>query len=248
MNKTTSLVRLLEAPAKGLKTLEGQRTTCADVFWVWVSIGWHLDRILSDTDSYLFERREQIIGVYNARFELMMNNSPCAVHLLAFFLHPSTFPYHYHKIIYSLYWSVYRLHSTLQMILPPRPATAGRDWKPPRNQFPSLLRKIILSAVAVLHGEQKRAMELGGGGGKEEADLLVTELIRYAYGDAPFTPVEDSSTFDPLEYWQEMARDSGAQQLGVSAILITAGYKADAAILPLASCSENILGLVYGGT
>lgn len=88
MRKTNALVRLLTAPAEGLRTLEGQNTTCADVFFVWVSIAWHLEKLLADPDSYLHDMRQRIIGVFNARFELMMENSPHKAHLLAFYLDP----------------------------------------------------------------------------------------------------------------------------------------------------------------
>ncbi|KAK6981722.1 hypothetical protein R3P38DRAFT_2353263, partial [Favolaschia claudopus] len=76
------MVKLFEAGANGITALEGQNTTCADVFYVWVTIrdpkatrvalhkpavAWHLDKLLGD--------RTKVIEVYNARFDQMMTES-----------------------------------------------------------------------------------------------------------------------------------------------------------------------------
>ncbi|KAK7036969.1 hypothetical protein R3P38DRAFT_2516823, partial [Favolaschia claudopus] len=76
------MVKLFEAGAYGITALEGQNTTCADVFYVWVTIrdpkatrvalhkpaiAWHLDKLLGD--------RTKVIEVYNARFDQMMTES-----------------------------------------------------------------------------------------------------------------------------------------------------------------------------
>ncbi|KAJ7218394.1 hypothetical protein GGX14DRAFT_594740 [Mycena pura] len=37
------MVKLFKAGANGITTLEGQNRTCADVFYVWVTIAWHLE-------------------------------------------------------------------------------------------------------------------------------------------------------------------------------------------------------------
>ncbi|KAJ7204067.1 hypothetical protein GGX14DRAFT_398379 [Mycena pura] len=41
------MVKLFEAGANGITTLEGQNRTRADVFYVWVTIAWHLETLLS---------------------------------------------------------------------------------------------------------------------------------------------------------------------------------------------------------
>ena len=89
-----TMVKLLEAGANGITTLEGQNTTCADVFYVWVTIAWHLEKLLGDLNSGLTKYRDQVIGIYNTRFEQMMTESSHKIFLLAYFLHPRKFFYH----------------------------------------------------------------------------------------------------------------------------------------------------------
>ena len=88
MANLSAIINLLEAPAKGLLTLEGQNTTCADVFFVWVTIAWHLERLLSDPSSSLHTHRSRIIKIYNDRFKMMMRDSDHYINLLGYFLHP----------------------------------------------------------------------------------------------------------------------------------------------------------------
>jgi hypothetical protein len=84
------MLQLLEAPANGILTLEGQNTTCADVFYVWVCIAWQLEKVLANPASSAGMYRAQVIQSYNKRFSQMMTESSCHIFLLAYFLHPST--------------------------------------------------------------------------------------------------------------------------------------------------------------
>ncbi|KAJ7093057.1 ribonuclease H-like domain-containing protein [Mycena epipterygia] len=83
-----SMVKLFEAGANGITTLEGQNTTCADVFYVWVTIAWHLNKLLGDLNSGLSNYRDRVIKIYNARFDQMMTESSHRIFLFAYFLHP----------------------------------------------------------------------------------------------------------------------------------------------------------------
>ncbi|KAJ7874180.1 hypothetical protein B0H14DRAFT_2569361 [Mycena olivaceomarginata] len=58
-----SMVKLFEGGANGITTLEGQNTTCADVFYVWVTIAWHLNKLLGDLTSGLSNYRDQHGGL-----------------------------------------------------------------------------------------------------------------------------------------------------------------------------------------
>ncbi|KAJ7367380.1 hypothetical protein DFH08DRAFT_629422, partial [Mycena albidolilacea] len=82
------MVKLLEAGANGITTLEGQNTTCADVFYVWVTIAWHLEKLLGNPSMGLTAFHSKVIEIYNARFEQMMTESSHKIFLLAYFLHP----------------------------------------------------------------------------------------------------------------------------------------------------------------
>ncbi|KAF8166770.1 hypothetical protein K438DRAFT_1616514 [Mycena galopus ATCC 62051] len=93
MSNLSIMIQLLGAPANGILTLEGQNTTCADVFYVWVCIAWQLERVLANPANTAGMYRSQVINLYNARFEQMMTESSCHVFLLGYFLHPSTFTF-----------------------------------------------------------------------------------------------------------------------------------------------------------
>ncbi|KAJ7048477.1 hypothetical protein C8F01DRAFT_1379928 [Mycena amicta] len=41
-----TMIKLFEAGANGITTLEGQNTNCGDVLYVWVTIAWHLEQLL----------------------------------------------------------------------------------------------------------------------------------------------------------------------------------------------------------
>lgn len=85
----STIIQLLSSSANGILTLEGQNTTCADVFYVWVCIAWHLERVLADPSGSAGKYRDQVIKAYNTRFAQMMTESSSNVFLLAYFLHPS---------------------------------------------------------------------------------------------------------------------------------------------------------------
>ncbi|KAJ7496552.1 hypothetical protein FB451DRAFT_1019195, partial [Mycena latifolia] len=89
MSNLSTMIQLLSAPANGILTLEGQNTTCADVFFVWVAIAWHLEKTLANPSSSAGRYRDEVIKIYNERFAQMMSESSCHVFLLAYFLHPS---------------------------------------------------------------------------------------------------------------------------------------------------------------
>ncbi|KAJ7277718.1 hypothetical protein C8J57DRAFT_1060512, partial [Mycena rebaudengoi] len=90
MANLSTMIQLLSAPANGILTLEGQNTTCADVFYVWVAIAWHLEKTLSNSACSAGAHRNEVIKIYNARFLQMMTESSSNIFLLAYFLHPST--------------------------------------------------------------------------------------------------------------------------------------------------------------
>ncbi|KAJ3990913.1 ribonuclease H-like domain-containing protein [Lentinula boryana] len=84
------MTKLFESGANGITTLEGQNVTCADVFYVWVTIAWHLERVLSDLENDLSQYRSDVIHVYNERFSQMMTETSHELFLLGYVLHPCT--------------------------------------------------------------------------------------------------------------------------------------------------------------
>ena len=48
MGNIAGFIHLLAGAANGLLTLEGQNSSCADVFYVWVCIAYQLDKVLTN--------------------------------------------------------------------------------------------------------------------------------------------------------------------------------------------------------
>lgn len=88
MGRLSMVVRLLESSAKGLLTLEGQNTNCADVFLIWVGIAWHLEKVLSNPQGGLTSLRSEVTEIYDKRFTIMMNDSSFNLNFLCYFFHP----------------------------------------------------------------------------------------------------------------------------------------------------------------
>ncbi|KAJ3794873.1 ribonuclease H-like domain-containing protein [Lentinula aff. detonsa] len=84
----SSMTKLFESGANGITSLEGQNVTCADVFYVWVTIAWHLERILGDTENDLSKYRSQVVEIYNERFGQMMTETSHQLFFLGYVLHP----------------------------------------------------------------------------------------------------------------------------------------------------------------
>jgi len=68
-----------------------KNTTCADVFYVWVCIAYHLEKVLGLSSIGVTHLRNEVIQIYNHRFNQMMAESSYEIFLLAYYLHPSKF-------------------------------------------------------------------------------------------------------------------------------------------------------------
>jgi hypothetical protein len=95
MGEMTGFTSLLASGANTIVTLEGQNTTCADVFYAWVCIAYDLEQVLSKPSVGVGKHRPDVIGVYNSRFAQMMTESSHKLFLLGYYLHPCThdFPF-----------------------------------------------------------------------------------------------------------------------------------------------------------
>ncbi|KIM40875.1 hypothetical protein M413DRAFT_55098, partial [Hebeloma cylindrosporum] len=89
MIEMSGFVQLLSSGANAILTLEGQNTTCADVFYAWVCIAYHVEHVLSSPTVGLIHLRGEVIAIYNHRFKQMMTESSYNLFLLAYYLHPS---------------------------------------------------------------------------------------------------------------------------------------------------------------
>lgn len=203
-----SMVKLFEAGANGITTLEGQNTTCADVFYVWVTIAWHLEKLLGDLASGLSNYRDKVIEIYNTRFEQMMTESSHKIFLLAYFLHPCMWV----LLLISPAngaLAVYFQNGGLKLVMPS--LKEGQQLDP--TNYPALFKTFRASARAILKGEQVRTGKIS----KEDADKLTDQLVRWAVGLPPFHQRSYSTALDsPLSYWKDLSRDSNAEVLAVS--------------------------------
>lgn len=100
--------QLLTPITRGLETLEGQNTTCSDVFHVYTGIvvnfvtmfsdkGWSrsnfavmLGQILTFwfSDSLVYQYRTATFNIYNRRFNNFMNDCTPGMFILAYLLDP----------------------------------------------------------------------------------------------------------------------------------------------------------------
>lgn len=88
MAELSTFIQLLTSGAHAILTLEGQTMTCGDVFYAWVCIAWHLEKLMADPKCGLLQLRNTIQEVYNHRFDQMMQESSFNIFLLGYWLHP----------------------------------------------------------------------------------------------------------------------------------------------------------------
>lgn len=179
---------LLTPIARGLETLEGQNTTCSDVFHVYVGIAINFVFMFSDsgespigalahassgaddfnchatTASSVYEYRKPTFDVYNCRFNNFMNDCTPGMFILAYLLDPSRCKGSH--CISANMKLVYYQDRALQLNLPP---TADQFKK---NTVNDLVKHLIQSACEILQNEQLRTQQ----GTKEDGRLLIQQL------------------------------------------------------------------------
>ncbi|KAJ7503587.1 ribonuclease H-like domain-containing protein [Mycena galericulata] len=177
--------RLLNPIARALKTLEGQQTTCSDVFFIYIGLAVAFQRAFNDPDeSFYISHQAESYAAFDRRFKIFMNDCTPGMFLLAYFLDP-----------------IYYSDSALKLNLPPR-ATFSKDTAP------VLARMLIRYARQMLATEQLREQQ----GGAEEGELLVKQLIAYMYREAPFNDPCIEPLFR-LTWWNARVNNSDASQL-----------------------------------
>ncbi|KZP29505.1 hypothetical protein FIBSPDRAFT_727407, partial [Athelia psychrophila] len=80
--------QLLTPITRGLETLEGQNTTCSDVFHVYTGIAVNFVTMFSDKDSLVYQYRTATFNIYNRRFNNFMNDCTPGMFILAYLLDP----------------------------------------------------------------------------------------------------------------------------------------------------------------
>ncbi|KAG6876045.1 hypothetical protein C0992_001195, partial [Termitomyces sp. T32_za158] len=192
MSELASFIQLLAPGANAILTLEGQAINCADVFYAWVCIAWHLEKVLGNPRCGLIERRSKIMEIYNHRFDQMMTESSYEIFLLSYWLHP-----------------LFRHNGGIQLAMPA--LQGGKTLN--KENHPAIYKRFLRAALYILKGEQQRL----NAGGKEECAALVNELLRWAYNQEPFRTYSWDIDTSPLSYWKGLKRDSNASQLAYSA-------------------------------
>jgi hypothetical protein len=82
------------------------------------------------------------------------------------------------------------------------PPLEGRSYLP-KDQHPSLYKCLLQLALSILQGEQLRLES----GGKEESDMLVNQLMAWAYNLEPFRSHMWDINTNLLEYWKGLEWD-----------------------------------------
>ena len=92
MADMSGFIHLLSLGANAILTLEGQNTTCADIFYAWVCIAYHLEQVLASPDVGVTHYQDNVLEIYNRRFTQMMEESSHKIFLLTYYLHPCESP------------------------------------------------------------------------------------------------------------------------------------------------------------
>ncbi|KAJ7193229.1 hypothetical protein GGX14DRAFT_372062, partial [Mycena pura] len=83
--------RLLDPIARGLQTLEGQQTTCSDVFFIWIGLGVAFQRAFNaPAESFYIDHQAESYAALDRRFHIFMNECTPGMFLLSYLLDPST--------------------------------------------------------------------------------------------------------------------------------------------------------------
>jgi hypothetical protein len=106
MIEMSGFFQLLSSGPNAILTLEGQNTICADIFYAWVCIAYHLENVLASPSIGVNHLRGEVITIYNHCFNQMMTESSYNLFLLAYYLHPSKFRYNFFCLsqLYFLYF------------------------------------------------------------------------------------------------------------------------------------------------
>ncbi|KAF7975533.1 hypothetical protein HWV62_9361 [Athelia sp. TMB] len=142
---------LLSPIARGLKTLEGQNTTCSDVFSIYIGIAIGFTRVFQKPNDPIFVHRDKTYAVFNRRFRIFMADCTDDMFLLAYLLDP-----------------IFYCDGALRLNLPHRTNFSSKTVSP-------LVLRLISAARSMLQGEQLRMRS----GGEAEGRILITQLERY---------------------------------------------------------------------
>ncbi|KAJ3510406.1 hypothetical protein NLJ89_g4689 [Agrocybe chaxingu] len=193
MGSMFGFIQLLSSGANAIVTLEGQNTTCADVFYAWVCIAYHLEQVLVSPTLGLTRYRQDVIAIYNNRFYQMMSESSHSVFFVAYYLHP-----------------LFRHNGGIQLSMP----TLVEGEVLQRDQYPRLFKTLLGAVLKIFQGEQLRLQDSG----KEVVPQLIHQFIAFTYNKQPFCDRPWSHEMKPLKWWQKISGDSNAHLLAKVAI------------------------------
>ncbi|KIK53104.1 hypothetical protein GYMLUDRAFT_250685 [Collybiopsis luxurians FD-317 M1] len=192
------MTKLFESGANSITTLEGQNITHTDVFYVWVTIAWHLEQVLVDLENDVSQYWSQVVQIYNDCFNQMMTETSHQLFLLGYVLHP-----------------LYFLNGGLQLAMP----LIQDGEMPTHSQYSDLFATICQAALSILSAEHICTGMKNGK--KSEFEDLIQQLLHWVYGLPPFTSrsfflLKDSA----LNYWEQLGKDSGASILAKVTVII----------------------------
>lgn len=213
MGNIAGFIHLLAGAANGLLTLEGQNSSCADVFYVWVCIAYQLDKVLTNPSIGVSDYWSSVIEVYNHRFNQMMTESSHNIFLLGYYLHPRKYTYLLSNATFNIdsnfMYKVFRHNGGLHLPLPT--PVEGKSLKEKINRCPNLFQTLLTSALEIFKGEQLRVQDSGS----EVVIPLIHQFFNYAYNKEPFFSHRWNRETKPLKWWSQISKDSNAQLLAV---------------------------------
>ncbi|KAF7982537.1 hypothetical protein HWV62_28166 [Athelia sp. TMB] len=180
---------LLSPIARGLKTLEGQHTTCSDVFSIFIGIAIGFTRVFQKPTDPIYIHRSETFGVFDRRFKIFMTDCTEDMFILAYLLDP-----------------IYYRDRALRLNLPARDNFTSKTVSP-------LVLRLMNSARLMLQNEQLRMRS----GGEAEGNQLIKQTECYMYGDSPFSD-PCTEPLHRLAWWKSRAIDSNASIISILAI------------------------------
>uniref|UniRef100_A0A8H7XL12 Uncharacterized protein n=1 Tax=Psilocybe cubensis TaxID=181762 RepID=A0A8H7XL12_PSICU len=188
-------ISLLSSGAKAILTLEGQNTTCADVFYSWICIAYDLEQVLASPVIGVGNLQSEVVNIYNHQFNQMMKESSHHIYFLAYYLHP-----------------LFHQYEGIQLVMPP----LSKDQALTKENYPTLFKLLLTSVLCIFQGKQLRTQDSG----MEVVPILICQLIAYAYNQTLFQQAPLTRNTKPLKWRNQFAQDSNSNLLARVAIKI----------------------------
>ena len=186
--------------------------TLSDVFHIWIGIAWQLEELFS-IDTEAFQQRESILKIYNSRFKKQLENiTHCGskgkdILILAYWLDKGLSVPSF-RTDHTLKLPSARQEGAMRLQLPSDQAAFDKLGP---SSWPTLLKRLVVSATCVLNAEQDRSGRID----RLAVQRLAKQLVAYAYNRSPFSIACEPGIRSAV-WWTAMEKDSNCAELAVS--------------------------------